>query len=64
MKVLTMISTTILPMSLIAGIYGMIFEKNIWPDFKNSEWGFAVTLAMMALAGLASFGFFRWMRWI
>jgi magnesium transporter len=64
MKVLAMISTTILPMSLIAGIYGMNFENNVWPDFKQSPWGFVIALAMMALSGLGAFGFFRWMRWI
>src|SRR5262249_43607644 len=64
MKVLTMISTTILPMALIAGIYGMNFDNNVWPDFKKSEWGFLIALGMMALSGLGAFGFFRWMRWI
>ena len=49
MKVLTMISTTILPMSLIAGIYGMNFEKNSWPDFKESSWGFLIALGTFLL---------------
>jgi magnesium transporter len=64
MKVLTMISTTILPMALIAGVYGMNFEQNVWPDFKASPSGFWVAVGMMAASGLASLGFFRWMRWI
>ncbi|NBO92875.1 MAG: magnesium and cobalt transport protein CorA [Planctomycetia bacterium] len=64
MKVLTMISVTILPMSLIAGIYGMNFENNIWPDFKQSQSGFATALAMMLLSGLGALGFFRLMRWL
>ena len=64
MKVLTMISVTILPMSLIAGVYGMNFEKNIWPDFKTSEYGFVGALALMALSGLGALGLFRWMKWL
>src|SRR5262245_66207132 len=36
MKVLTMISTTVLPMALISGIYGMHLEKNVWHDFKET----------------------------
>ena len=63
MKVLTMISTTILPMTLIAGVYGMNFEKNVWPDFKSS-WGFAFALGLMALSGLGSLAFFRWKKWV
>jgi magnesium transporter len=63
MKVLTMISTTVLPMTLIAGVYGMNFEKNVWPDFKSS-WGFPFALGLMALSGLGSFLFFRWKKWL
>jgi magnesium transporter len=64
MKVLTMISVTILPMALIAGIYGMNFEKNVWPDYKESSWGFVTALVLMAASGLGAFGFFRWRKWL
>lgn len=64
MKVLTMISVTILPMGLIAGVYGMNFENNVWPDFKAAPYGFWIAVAMMAGAGALAFGFFRWMKWI
>jgi magnesium transporter len=64
MKVLTMISVTILPMSLIAGIYGMNFENNVWPDFKKSEYGFAIALLMMAVSAVGALGLFRWMKWL
>ena len=61
MKLLTMFSAIILPMSLIAGIYGMNF-KNLpeidWP------YGYYFALGLMALTGLAGFIFFRWKRWI
>lgn len=60
MKVLAMISTIVLPMSLVAGIYGMNF-KNMpeieWP------WGYAWGLGIMALAGLIPLAFFKWRHW-
>ena len=63
MKVLTMISTIVLPMTLVAGIYGMNFEENVWPGFK-STWGFPFALGLMALLGLGSLAYFRWRKWL
>jgi magnesium transporter len=60
MKVLAMISTIVLPMSLIAGIYGMNFKhmpEIEWP------WGYAWGMGLMALAGLIPLAFFKWRRW-
>jgi magnesium transporter len=62
MKVLAMISTIVLPMTLIAGVYGMNFEENVWPGFKTS-WGFAFALGLMALTGIVSLTLFRWRKW-
>lgn len=64
MKVLAMISTVILPMTLVAGIYGMNFEENVWPDFKSATWGFPFAIALMALTGIGAWFWFRWKRWI
>ncbi|HET6574755.1 MAG TPA: magnesium/cobalt transporter CorA [Fimbriiglobus sp.] len=63
MKVLTMISTVVLPMTLIAGVYGMNFEANVWPDYKSS-WGFPFAVAAMALTGLGAFAWFRRRGWL
>jgi magnesium transporter len=63
MKTLTMISTVVLPMTLIAGIYGMNFEDSVWPDF-HSPWGFWFAMGVMGLTGLLAFTLFRWRRWI
>jgi magnesium transporter len=63
MKVLAMISTIVLPMTLVAGIYGMNFEKNVWPHFQDSEWGFAFALGLMVLTGVVSLAFFKWRKW-
>jgi len=64
MKVLAMISTVVLPMTLVSGIYGMNFEKNVWPDFHESEWGFPATLAIMALTGVTAYFWFKWRKWL
>jgi magnesium transporter len=61
MKVLTMISTTVMPMTLIAGIYGMNFKH-----MPETEWlmGYPMALLMMLATATASFALFRWKKWI
>ena len=61
MKVLTMISTVVLPMTLIAGIYGKNFEG--MPETKW-HYGYEYALALMALTGFGSFLLFRWKKWL
>jgi magnesium transporter len=63
MKVLTMISTVVLPMTLVAGIYGMNFEENVWPGFKTT-WGFRFAIGTMLFLGLGSLAYFRWKKWL
>jgi magnesium transporter len=63
MKVLTTISTIVLPMTLVAGIYGMNFEENVWPGYKTG-WGFPFALALMAFLGIGSLLYFRSRRWV
>ena len=60
-KHFTMISTVILPMSLIAGIYGMNFKKMPELDW---QWGYPMAIGLMVLTGLSSFALFRWRGWI
>ncbi len=62
MKVLTMISTIVLPMTLIAGVYGMNFD-HLLPATQNDA-GFYIALAMMLVSGLVSMCFFWWKRWL
>lgn len=61
MKVLTTISTIILPMSLISGIYGMNFE--FMPELKW-EFGYFVALGLMLATGVGSVSFFWWKKWL
>ncbi len=61
MKVLTMISTIILPMTLIAGVYGMNFDQ--MPELKWSL-GYPFAITLMFLSTLISLGAFRYLKWI
>jgi magnesium transporter len=61
MKVLTMISTVVLPMTLIAGIYGMNFKH--MPELEW-QYGYPFALGLMGLTAVGSFVFFRWKKWI
>jgi len=61
MKVLTIIATIFIPMTFIAGVYGMNFEK--MPELKSS-WGYpGAWCAMLATAGVMLFYFWR-NKWI
>ena len=61
MKVLTILSTIMLPLTLVAGIYGM--NMKFWPppDYPHSFW---IVLAMMGAITAALLYFFRWRKWI
>ena len=61
MKVLTMISTIVLPMTLVAGVYGMNFEELPGKEYPH---GFTWSLVGMAIMGIISVVLFRWKRWL
>ncbi len=61
MKVLTIITTIFIPLSFIAGIYGMNFQY--MPELQ-SHWGYPLTLATMGLIGAAMLAVFRRQRWL
>jgi magnesium transporter len=61
MKVMTLISTIMLPLSLIAGIYGMNFEN--MPELKTRN-GYFVVLGTMIVVGLAFVAYFWRKGWI
>ena len=61
MKTLAVLSAIILPLSLIAGIYGMNFEN--MPELK-SEHGYLMTLGVMALITLVLLWYFWRRGWI
>lgn len=67
MKVLTIISTIFIPLTFIAGVYGMNFntEKSPWnmPEL-NLYYGYPVTMAVMFVIGLGLVYYFVRKGWI
>jgi magnesium transporter len=61
MKVLTMISTVVLPMTLIAGVYGMNFKHMPELDW---QYGYPFALGLMVAATVGALALFRWMKWL
>jgi magnesium transporter len=61
MRTLTIIATIILPVTLIAGIYGMNFE--IMPEL-HSRFGYYYALGLMAAVGGGMIAYFKWKKWI
>jgi magnesium transporter len=60
MKVLTTISTVMLPLTFIAGLYGMNFEQ--MPELKW-RYGYPLALGLMALVAIIMLVYFRRKRW-
>ena len=61
MKVLTIIATIFIPLTFIAGIYGMNFEY--MPELKW-HWTYPVVWAVMAVVALSMLVYFRRKRWL
>ncbi|SDC71660.1 magnesium transporter [Algoriphagus faecimaris] len=61
MKVLTIISTIFIPLSFVAGVYGMNFEY--MPEL-TMRYGYFYVLGAMGVAIVGMLGFFRWKKWI
>lgn len=61
MKVLTIITTIFIPLSFIAGIYGMNFD--FMPEL-HSRWGYPLVLLVMLLVAAALVLYFRYKGWL
>jgi magnesium transporter len=67
MKVLTIIATIFIPLSFIAGLYGMNFDRSASPlnmPELGWYWGYPMALGVMAAVALGLLLFFRRRRWI
>jgi magnesium transporter len=67
MKVLTIIATIFIPLSFIAGLYGMNFERSVSPwnmPELGWTWGYPFALGLMALVAAGLLVFFRRRGWI
>jgi len=67
MKVLAIISTFFLPLTFIAGVYGMNFDPDASP-WNMPElrwvWGYPFSLGLMAAVAVVMFIWFRRRRWL
>jgi magnesium transporter len=61
MKVLTIIATLFMPLTFIAGIYGMNF-KNM-PELEW-QWGYFIVLVLMVIITAIMFICFKKRKWI
>lgn len=61
MKILTVITTIFIPLSFIAGIYGMNFHY--MPELA-SRWGYPIALGSMLAIGLAMVAWFKRKGWM
>ena len=61
MKVLTIITTLFMPLTFIAGIYGMNFKS--MPELEW-PWGYPVVLLVMFGIGLSMLVYFRRKKWL
>ena len=61
MKVLTIIVTIFIPLTFVAGIYGMNFE--FMPELKW-HWGYFAALFVMVIIVVSMLFYFRRKRWL
>lgn len=61
MKVLTIIATIFIPLTFIAGVYGMNFKYMPELEWK---WGYPVALVIMVLVGFLMYVYFKKKKWL
>ena len=61
MKVLTIVATFFIPLTFIAGIYGMNFK--FMPELE-SQWGYPFVLLVMFGISICMFVFFKFKKWL
>src|SRR5918999_155666 len=60
LRLLTVISVTILPLTLLTGLFGM----NVGFPGEGSAGAFWIILVAIVATAIAALGFFRWKRWL
>jgi magnesium transporter len=60
LRILTVFSATLLPLTLLASVFGM----NVAFPGHDTAHAFWVIVGVMVAASAALLGFFRWKRWI
>jgi magnesium transporter len=66
MKVLTIIATIFIPLTFIAGIYGMNFDPEVsrW-NMPELSWyyGYPIVMVFMLAIAIGLLGYFKWREW-
>lgn len=66
-KVLTIIATIFIPLTFIAGIYGMNFNSEISPfnmPELNWYWGYPAALTVMGIVAIIMLYYFKQKDWL
>ncbi|MFA4930728.1 MAG: magnesium transporter CorA family protein [Patescibacteria group bacterium] len=61
MRILTIISVSLMPLTLIAGIFGMNFESL---DFYGTSYGFFITIFIMIILEIIIIQYFKYKKWL
>ena len=61
MMILTIISSIFIPLTFIAGLYGMNFEY--MPELEM-RYGYFITIGFMAIVGISMFAWFKYKGWL
>lgn len=67
MKVLTIVSTIFIPLTFLAGIWGMNFDPSTSPwnmPELSAYYGYPLALLSMAVVGMMLVLYFRWKKWL
>lgn len=67
MKVLTIVATIFIPLSFMAGVWGMNFDPGVSPwnmPELGTRFGYPAALASMLVVGIGLVGYFRWKKWM
>ena len=66
MKLLTIISTIFIPLSFLAGLYGMNFDTGSPWNMPELGWryGYPFTIGLMVAIGAGMLSYFRRKRWL
>ncbi|SMH35360.1 magnesium/cobalt transporter CorA [Mesorhizobium australicum] len=66
-SILTIVSSIFIPLTFLAGIWGMNFDPQASPwNMPELEWsyGYPAALAFMLFVALALLGYFKWRKWL
>jgi magnesium transporter len=61
MRTLTIFSIFFMPLTFIAGIYGMNFD---WMPELRVWWGYPAVWVLMVATSVGIYGWLRWKKWL